>query len=332
KGDLAEGPSATLSEAVRSAVGDVRQKVVGVVLNVLDDWLARSDQASARWSLDRIRLLDGLLYEAQVAGRLVVLASDHGHVLDADSRELPGGEQERWRAFAEPLAEEEVVISGPRVQAAAGAASVVVPWSEQVRYTRRKAGYHGGATPQEMLVPVSTWAPWDRQLAGWNVVREEPPRWWSPEAPAAAPATPVIPAETARRPRIRLAAEAQPSLFGEAPAAEQPPAAADWVTSLLASEVYAAQRALAGRLAPPDGTVRTFLELSGRHHGRIPRGALVRALGQPEIRIRGVVAVLQRLLNVDGYPVVAADDASELVMVEHDLLRRQFHLAPAEDA
>ncbi|MDB4947823.1 MAG: pglZ [Gemmatimonadetes bacterium] len=332
KGDLAEGPSATLSEAVRSALCDVRQKVVGVVLNVLDDWLARSDQASARWTLDRIRLLDSLLYEAQVAGRLVVLASDHGHVLDADSRELPGGEHERWRVFAEPLAQEETAISGPRVQAAAGVASVVVPWSEQVRYTRPKAGYHGGATPQEMLVPVSIWAPWDRQLAGWHVVREEPPRWWSAEAPAAPLATPALLAETARRPRVRVASEAQPSLFGEAPGAEQASAAADWITSLLVSDVYAAQRALAGRLAPPDETVRTFLELSGRHYGRIPRGALVRALRQPEIRIRGVVAVLQRLLNVDGYPVVAADDASELVTVEHDLLRRQFQLAPADGA
>jgi hypothetical protein len=214
------------------------------------------------------------------------------------------------------------------VQAAVGSASVVAPWSEQVRYTRRKAGYHGGATSQEMLVPISIWAPWDRQLTGWQVIREDPPRWWTPEPPAEAPAVP----EPARRPRTRAAFDTQASLFAEPPGAEPAPAATGWIAALLASDVYAAQRTLAGRLAPADDAVRAFLALSDRHHGRIPRGALARALGQPEIRIRGLLAVLQRLLNVDGYPIVAVDDASDLVVVQHDLLRRQFQLGPAHGA
>ena len=31
---------------------------------------------------------------------------------------------------------------------------VIVPWSERVRYGAKKNGYHGGGTPQEMLIPI----------------------------------------------------------------------------------------------------------------------------------------------------------------------------------
>lgn len=326
KGDLTEGASAGLAEPVREALRDPDQQVVGIVLNVLDDSLAKSDQLLPSWTLDRIRLLEPILFEARVAGRLLVLASDHGHVLDAGSIHLTGGDEERWRPYAEPVAPEEVVLAGPRIQAAAGVERIVVPWSERVRYVRRKAGYHGGASPQEMLLPVAVLAPWDRQVDGWTVAAERPPRWWSPDeapaVPAPAPATVPEPAPR-KKPRAPVA---QPSLFAEPAEASSAPPPVDWIARLLASDAFAAQRAIAGRAAPADDVVRTFLDVLDRHHGRVPRALLVRTLGVPEIRVRGLLAGLQRLLNLDGYPVVAVDEPTDTVDLNRELLRTQFAL------
>jgi hypothetical protein len=325
KGSLAEGAAVGLSEDVRNALRDGAQQVVGVVINVLDDSLAKSDQVVPRWSLDRIRLLEPILFEARLAGRVVVLTSDHGHVLDADSTSLPGGDEERWRKADAPAGELEIVISGPRVQATVGAPEIVVPWSERVRYVRKKAGYHGGVTPQEMIVPVAIFAAWDREIEGWTVAGEEVPAWWSSEPEIVEPpAAPLPEARPTRKPRP---APVQASLFAE-PVKPTAPAAppADWISALLGSPVYAAQRDLAGRMVQPNETVRAFLELMDRHQGRVSRAALSRALGQPEIRIRGIAAGLQRLLNVDGYPIVSLDEVTDSVELQRDLLRKQFQV------
>ncbi|HEX9937438.1 MAG TPA: BREX-2 system phosphatase PglZ, partial [Longimicrobium sp.] len=324
KGDLTEGASAGLTEAVREALRDSEQQVVGIVLNVLDDSLTKSDQALPSWTVDRIRLLEPILFEARVAGRLLVLASDHGHVLDAESLHLTGGDEERWRPYSEPIAPEEMVLAGPRVQAAVGAERIVVPWSERVRYVRRKAGYHGGASAQEMMLPLAVLAAWDRQVEGWTVASERPPRWWSPDEAPAAP-IPALAPEPSSRKKPRAPA-VQPSLFAEPAEVAPAPPPTDWITQLLASDAFAGQRAIAGRAAPANDVVRAFLEVLDRHHGRMPRALLVRALGVPEIRIRGLLASLQRLLNLDGYPVVAVDEATGTVELNRELLRTQFSL------
>lgn len=199
---------------------------------------------------------------------------------------------------------------------------IVLPWSERVRYVRRKAGYHGGASPQEMLLPVAVLAPWDRQVDGWTSAAERPPRWWSPDE---APAVPAPAPEPAPRKKPRTPA-AQPSLFAEPAEAAPAPPLVDWIARLLASEAFAAQRAIAGRAAPADGVVRTFLDVLDRHHGRVPRALLVRALGVPEIRVRGLLAGVQRLLNLDGYPVVVVDEPTDTVDLNRELLRTQFAL------
>ena len=51
---------------------------------------------------------------------------------------------------------------------------------------------------------------------------------------------------------------------------------------------------------------------------------LVQALGQPELRLRGILVVLQRLLNVEGYQVVAIDDATGTIELNRSLLAKQF--------
>src|SRR5262249_39255525 len=76
KGEL--GGSVGLSQEIREAVGTLDRRVVAVVYNAVDEHLSGSDQLHLRWSLDDLRLLKPLLYEAQMAGRAVIVTADHG--------------------------------------------------------------------------------------------------------------------------------------------------------------------------------------------------------------------------------------------------------------
>ena len=113
KGELVEAGAAGLSGVVRDAVRDTDRKIVGVVLNAVDDHLARSDQLRFSWTISQLHHLDALLYEARLANRAVIITSDHGHVLEDGTQHLAGSEEARWRPFSEILAEQEVVFEGP---------------------------------------------------------------------------------------------------------------------------------------------------------------------------------------------------------------------------
>ena len=54
--------------------------------------------------------------------------------------------------------------------------------------------------------------------------------------------------------------------------------------------------------------------------------ALARELQFPTLRLPGLLAKMQRILNVDGYPVLSRDDASDTVELNRDLLLKQFDL------
>jgi hypothetical protein len=310
KGELLEAGATGLSAVVREAIRDVDRKIVGVVLNAVDDHLARSDQLRFSWTVSQFHHLDALLYEARLANRIVAMTSDHGHILEDGTWHLAGGEEERWRAFGDKLAEQELVFEGPRVEQATGVRRIVVPWSETVRYGQKKQGYHGGATPQEVLVPVGVFTTPDRTIVGWEALPDRKPEWWSSAEPPPAEA----PAET------------QDSLFRgmEASAEEEP--RADWVGRLLASPVFVAQRRMAGRTAPSNRDVEAFLKTLDQRHNRISRRALAQALGQPDVRMRGILVGLQRLLNVDGYQVVAVDEDAGTIEINCQLLEKQFQV------
>jgi hypothetical protein len=53
--------------------------------------------------------------------------------------------------------------------------------------------------------------------------------------------------------------------------------------------------------------------------------ALAQRLDLPQFRIDGFLSSFERVLNVDGYPVVSVDD-SETVRLDIDLLKKQFGL------
>src|SRR5262249_168853 len=179
KGELLEAGASSLSGAVRAALRNAQQRIVGVVINAVDDHLAKSEQLRLSWRVDQFHHLDALLYEAQLAHRAIVITSDHGHVLETGTKRLAKNAEERWRPFDDHLAAEEIVITGARVQEVTGVARIIALWSETVRYSQKKQGYHGGVTPQEVLVPLAVLVPQHRTIAGWEALPEREPVWWS---------------------------------------------------------------------------------------------------------------------------------------------------------
>jgi hypothetical protein len=326
KGDLLEEGGAGLSSQVRQALRQEQQRVVGVVVNAIDDHLAKSEQLRLSWTVDQFQHLDALLYEAHVAQRAVVVTSDHGYVLEAGSKRLAGSTEERWRPYDNRLAAEELVFEGPRVQQVTGVERIIVPWSEAVRYSQKKQGYHGGATPQEVLVPLAVLVPQHRTLAGWEALPDRAPAWWSQgELPRIDVST--LSARPTRRARQAIAL--QGTLFAEAKGCSTEELRIDWIEHLLRSPVFAAQRRAAGRRAPDDQCVRILLAALEAHQDRLAHRVLEQGLGAPAFRLRGILAGVQRLLNVDGYQVLLVDDISGTVALNRQLLNMQFQLEDA---
>ena len=182
KGDLTGDAAEGLAAPVRDALRDGRQRIVGIVLNAVDDHLAKSEQLHLSWRVESVRLLPTILTEAHAAGRTIVLTSDHGHVLEADGVKLTGDAEGRWRNATSPATELEIEIAGARVLAATGRKRIVVPWSETVRYGSKRNGYHGGASLQEAVVPVGVFVGPGEQLDGWEPVARAYPPWWHAES------------------------------------------------------------------------------------------------------------------------------------------------------
>ena len=96
--------------------------------------------------------------------------------------------------------------------------------------------------------------------------------------------------------------------------------------ALLRSGVYGAQRQLVQKHLPDDATVLGVLEALDRHGGTLTFAALAQQAGVLPLRLNGLLAKLQRLLNVDGYEVLQADRTQNRVALNVPLLRRQFDL------
>ena len=310
-------PRGGLAAELRDEIGGDR-RVVGVVVNAIDDHLARSDQLRTPWSVRDILPLRWLLEEARGAERLVVLASDHGHVIEHGSelRSSPAGSGERWRVPGTmDVTEGEVAITGTRVLAAGG--SCVLASSDRVRYAQKKNGYHGGASAQEVLAPLLVLsAGLADDVVGWAEAPHDPPSWWlgEPGVPAPAPAAPTTPSR-APRPGEQLEL---------APAVSDVDAVASWIDELLRCEVFAAQRAAAGRTPVPDDRTARILSALDAHGGTMLLEALARACKIPVLRLTGTLAALRQMLNVDGYAVLHVDEVSRDVRLDRELLLRQF--------
>lgn len=95
--------------------------------------------------------------------------------------------------------------------------------------------------------------------------------------------------------------------------------------AVLASQTYAAQKKLAGRGVPNDDQIRSLLTaLLGAPGNRLGQAQFAAALRVPSTLFLGVVAQVQRVLNVEGYAVLARDSDGITVVLDEALLREQF--------
>lgn len=260
---------------------------------------------------------------------MVVLLSDHGHLLDHQTREVKADGHERWRGDDGRPGDGELALRGPRVLLGDGH-RLIAPWTERLRYVGRKNGYHGGLTPQEMLIPITVLAAGDLRPDGWGDAPDPTPDWWEPAPPPAALPAVVLPTNPAP-PKVPTSLfddeEEIPVVPPAAPAAAQSPI---WVAALLASPVFIEQKKLGGRVVPDDATFAGLLAVLDGAGGKLTVAALARGLGMPPFRLRNLLAVCQRVLNVDGFAVLGRDDPSDTVELNLALLLRQFDLI-AED-
>lgn len=325
----------TLNAATRAEIfGD--RRVVGVVVNAIDDDLSGAVQRSSTWTLADLPLLGAMLDAARNAERVVVLLSDHGHVPERRGTvRRPGGGPgagDRHRPVSSgPVAAGEVLADGARVLPAGEA--VVMAADPAIRYTAAtKPGYHGGASPEELVAPIVVLTSFDRPLDGLVEQEGDEPGWWSIESVPELETEPdLVPAARPRR-RGPTPAPDQPTLEGldfpgvttaEQPAATPPPA---WVDALLSHQEFVGARERLGRGALNDERARALLVALARHDGRLTTAALAASSGVPRARLDGALSALRPLLNIDGYPILTVDGAADLVELRINDLRQQFGL------
>jgi hypothetical protein len=276
-----------------------------------------------------MRQLVSILRVARDAGRIVVVTGDHGHVVDDGTPAMPDWPAERWRA-AGSAGEGELVFSGSRVIPPEGGHSVVAAWSERLRSAARRSGYHGGASPQEVLVPMAVLGT-GQPPSGWCLAPPSEPAWWRGANEVNLPIQSVMadpPAIAAAR--GPSADPRQPELFSSLPPLAEHPAAGggavppEWIPRLLTTEAYATQRRLAGRGAPGDDQVRTILHALSARGGRLSQGGLAQALSAPLLRVGGLVNAARRVLNLDQAQILAIN--GDEITLDERLLRVQFGL------
>jgi hypothetical protein len=331
KGDLSDATN--LSGEVRSAIANPQQRIVGLVYNAVDDHLSGPDQLNQRWALEDLRLILPILREAREARRVVIVTSDHGHLLEDGTTQSNGsGESDRWKTGADAGSANEVALSGGRVRTSTGATSVTCLWSESVRYAGRKNGYHGGVSLQEVAVPLGVLVPFGMNVPQWQSALPAQPEWWDLPNLAALQTALLLKTSAPKASTRRQAAvpDAQDQLFDVTLAPIPEPARTqtqDWITALLQSPLYASQRALASRVAPPDEQMRALLNALTERGGKLSRAALAQRVSSPEMRLTGMLSAARRVLNVDQAAVLQVDEAAGTVELNRVLLMQQFRLA-----
>jgi hypothetical protein len=300
-------------------------KVVAFVVNAVDAQLDGSDQLMTEWNLATVPVLGRIVQACETAGRAIVLASDHGHVLEDESVAIAAPGQvkaARWRPAGETKPGE-LAAKGPRVMPAGGECIVAV--GERIRYGAPHAGYHGGVSIQELACPLHVLirAGNDEGLEGWTPIESTPPAWWNIDGAPSEIRKPLPPPARGRTRKAEPVDAAPGGLFAGA--------GTGWIAELLGSELFAQQRKLAGRAPLDVDTVRLLLDTfvamgelgSPMVKTTIPAvaGRIGKSVGDTRTRI----SMLQTLLNIDGYDVLAAAERDS-VTLDVALLKVQFEL------
>jgi hypothetical protein len=319
-GLAAAGAGEALARDVQAAIRG-RAAVTGVVVNTIDDTLDKGGRPP--WTAELVQQLLDLLGAAHDAGRAVLFVSDHGHVHERGSRlERDDSGGARWRCSPRPADADEVELAGHRVLLGGG--RIVAAWNEKLRYGPVRNGYHGGASAQEVVIPLALLARQVLDIPGWVPAHHPEPGWWVGEpASAAAPVAAQAEVGKTRAGKTRKAAavgqDGSPALF-EIAAAEP----GSWIDELLGAEVMTERLARLRRGAMPAGQLAVLLKLLDSRGGTATRVAVARALDIPEARLGSQIAAAQRMVNIDGYDVLQIE--GDTVRLNAPLLKTQAGL------
>lgn len=326
KKEVTEGSRGAVAEDLSRAVLSQNHRIVGVVLNAIDDRLASAQQVRDNWSVNRISPLGSLLKLARDSGRVVILASDHGHVWHRpDARLFSSETGNRWRLNEGAVQEGELVVSGSRVRDGKDGHAVIVPWAETIYYGRQQNGYHGGASPQEMVCPLVILRDKSSAYSGLFPCEYPKPGWWSSAPTATVETSPVSALPKHRTSLFDDLPEEPEEPVRPAPVGQPAPAPPrDWIKRLLSSQAYKAQKAMIRRHAPDDVVVQSSLEALDASGGIMTPAAFAKAADLPPARLDGLIARMQRLLNVDGYEILTLNRNENKVELNVAKLRKQF--------
>jgi len=307
KGDL-EGAHGNLSTELESKIADPKHKAVAVVLNAVDDHLEKGEQLP----LNSISYLTDLCTLAHRAGRVLILTSDHGHVLERGAElRAPASEPfgARWRS-GEKVEKGEILLTGPR--ALAQESGVILPWTEKLRYTKKKNGYHGGCHPAELLAPLMVLAPVSSTPEGWHEIPYSKPVWWLDRAVTIGPS---VQAKKTERPAKKKAPESGQMLLIEEPPTLLP----EFAERALQHPVIASQ--WKNHKDEPDTEwASKLLRALDENAGAAGVSQLASALGLPEDRFRYLLGVAANLLSLDGQYLVSLSPDMQKVLLNKSVL------------
>ncbi len=282
------------------------------MLNFVDDTLHHTDPGGTDWGIDTITHLRPLLQAAQRAGRAVIITSDHGHIIErrtSAKRDRVTVYGQRAHGDLDRVDEGEIVVRGPRVLT--DSRSVVLAVDDTIRYGPVNAGYHGGASPAEVVVPVLALHTGVRPDTLTALGPVEPPWWHSPvqvDAPRVRPAPAAKPAA--------------PTLF-DSEERFVADAGGDVADQVLATTVFADQIRLAGRIVVRPDQIRALLAaLLAAPARELTTAHAAALLGLAPIRVGGALLQIKRVLDVEGYEVLLLD--SGVVGLDEAALREQF--------
>lgn len=308
---------AQLATDVRNAIADVEhQRLVAVVLNYVDDTLHHTDPGGTDWTLQTITYLAPLLIAAKNAGRTVVITSDHGHIIEyGASAKVNRANTYGQRAhgdLAHVDTAREVVVKGPRVLTETQ--QVVLAVDETIRYGARNAGYHGGATPAEAIVPVVVLTAGELPEGATRVVGAEP-AWWYAGSTTIPDAPPPPPTKKGRKP-----VQDSPGLFDDVGGTG---VVSTLPSAVVRSRVFADQLALAGRIVLQKGQIQALLQaLLQASAKEITVAQAANALGVATTSANGALMQAKRVLDVEGYEVLRVGGG--VVRLDVDALKEQF--------
>lgn len=328
-------------DASSKALDQVRseERVVGVVVNAIDEQLHGSSQLHVAHDHESIKPLEPLLLAAAEAGRAVLLVADHGHIpgsrlahVGAGSRNRDGGSRWRSLAAAESVQPHEVRIDQAGVWRPRGQAALALLFRETDTYgSAGSAGEHGGASLAEVVAPVLLIGADD--LSGLLDDRElevQPlsrPTWWDLDLTVTEAAT-AMSQPTARASVHKPSKEPSPQLvmpvvLPALPATTLPATFTDGhplPKALLQALGTGAQKEQRAAVEKAQQAVALLLSVGGQ----MGADAFANKLGLLPSRVPGFVVELDERLNLDGNQVIRYDRVGRQVTLAVDLLKSLY--------